>query len=152
MSQAVGSGMARKRVFLDECNSDLGHVFAPKDHVYTAKDFGIAGKDDLKAIDVAVNKKCSIVTVNKDFLDYYRDHPMRKGKWGKYGYGLIFLKRSKLLTRGEQLRRGIRALDWNDTRDHDDLVWVSAEGKTRLERLCHEECAKEFPKEQTEWD
>jgi hypothetical protein len=81
--------MARKRIFLDECNSDLGHVFAPKDHVYTAKDFGITGKEDLKAIDAAVKKKCSIVTVNKDFLDYYRDHPMRKGKWGKYGYGLI---------------------------------------------------------------
>ena len=49
---------------------------------------------------------------------------------------------SKTLTRAE----------WKDTRDHDDLVWVSAEGKTRLERLCHEECAKEFPEEQTEWD
>ena len=55
-------------------------------------------------------------------------------------------------TRDEQLRSGIRALEWKDTRGHDDLVWVSAEGKTRLERLCHEECAKEFPKEQTEWD
>jgi hypothetical protein len=142
-----------KYIFIsDECNSDLRPVFGPKDHVYTAKDFGITGKEDLKAIDAAVQKKCSIVTVNKDFLDYYRDHPMRKGKWGKYGYGLIFLKHSKLLTRGEQLRRGIRALEWKDTRDHDDLVWVSAEGKTRLERLCHEECAKEFPKEQTEWD
>jgi hypothetical protein len=65
-------------------------VFGPKDHVYTAKDFGITGKEDPKAIDAAVQKKCSIVTVNKDFLDYYRDHPMRKGKWGKYGYGLIF--------------------------------------------------------------
>jgi hypothetical protein len=84
--------MARKRVFLDECNSDLGHVFGPKDHVYTARDFGIAGKEDSRAIDEAVRRKCSIVTVNKDFLHYYRDHPMRKGKWGKYGYGLIFLK------------------------------------------------------------
>jgi hypothetical protein len=41
---------------------------------------------------------------------------------------------------------------WEDTRDHDDLVWVSADGRTRLERLRHEECAREFPKEQTEWD
>jgi hypothetical protein len=101
--------MARKRIFLDECNSDLGHVFGPKDHVYTAKDFGISGKEDPRAIDAAVKKKCSIVTVNKDFLDYYRDHPMRKGKWGKYGYGLIFLKPSKQLTRDEQLRRGVRS-------------------------------------------
>jgi hypothetical protein len=144
--------MARKRIFLDECNSDLRPVFGPKDHVYTAKDFGITGKEDPKAIDAAVQKKCSIVTVNKDFVDYYRSHPMRKGKWGKYGYGLIFLKHSKLFSRAEQLRRGIRALEWEDTRDHDDLVWVSADGRTRLERLCHEECAKEFPKEQTEWD
>jgi len=144
--------MARKRIFLDECNSDLGHVFGPKAHVYTAKDFGISGKEDPRAIDAAVKRKCSIVTVNRDFLDYYRDHPMRKGKWGKYGYGLIFLKPSKQLTRDEQLRRGIRALEWDDTREHDDLVWVSADGRTRLERLCHEECAKEFPKEQQEWD
>ncbi len=68
--------MARKRIFLDECNSDLGHVFAPKDHVFTAKHFGILGKADPRAIDAVVKKKCSIVTVNKDFLNYYRDHPM----------------------------------------------------------------------------
>ena len=43
-----------------------------------------AGGLKAKAIDAAVRKKCSIITVNKDFLDYYRDHPMRKGKWGKY--------------------------------------------------------------------
>src|SRR5262249_26717451 len=97
-------------------------------------------------------KKCSIVTVSKDFLNYYRDHPMRNGKWGIYGYGLIFLKHSKQLTREQQLRLGIRTLEWKDTRDHDDLVWVSADGRTRLERLCHEDCAKEFPREQTEWD
>src|ERR1035437_9654975 len=126
--------MARKRSFLDECNNGLGHGVRAKDHVYTAKDFGISGKEDPRAIDAAVKRKCSIVTVNKDFLDYYRDHPMRKGKWGKYGYGLIFLKPSKLLARDEQLRRGIRALEWDDTREHDDLVWVSADGRTRLER------------------
>jgi hypothetical protein len=146
--------MPKKRIFLDECNGDpnLRRVFGPKDHVFTAEDFGIRGKKDPKVIDAAVKEKCTIVTVNKDFVDYYRDHPMRKGKWGIYGYGLIFLKPSKQLTREQQLRRGIRALEWNDTRDHDDLVWVSAGGKTRLERLCHEECAKEFPREQTEWD
>jgi predicted nuclease of predicted toxin-antitoxin system len=60
--------MARKRIFLDECNSDLRSVFGSKDHVYTAKDFGMTGKEDPKAIDAAVQKKCSIVTVNKDFL------------------------------------------------------------------------------------
>jgi hypothetical protein len=111
-------------------------VFGPKDHVFTAEDFGIRGKKDPKVIDAAVEKKCTIVTVNKDFVDYYRDHPMRKGRWGKYGYGLIFLKPSKQLTREEQLRRGIFALEWEDTRDHDDLVWVSADGRTRLVPSC----------------
>ncbi len=97
--------MPKKRIFLDECNGDpnLRRVFAPKDHVFTAEDFGIRGKKDPKVIDAAVKEKCTIVTVNKDFVDYYRSHPMRKGKWGKYGYGLIFLKPSKQLTREEQL-------------------------------------------------
>ena len=137
--------MARKRIFLDECCSDLRSVFGPKDHVYTARDFGIAGKEDSPVIDEAVKRKCTIVTVNKDFLTYYRDHPMRRGKWGKYGYGLIFLKNSHKLSRKRQLRAGVRAVEWDDTREHDDLVWVSADGRTRLERLCHKECAAEFP-------
>ena len=119
------------------------------DHVYTARDCGIAGKEDPQATDEAVRRKRSIVTVNKDFLQYYRDHPMRKGKWGKYGSGLIFLKPSKQLTLAEQLRRGVRSLAWGDTREHDDLAW--ADGRRRLERLGHEECAAEFPKEQREW-
>jgi hypothetical protein len=144
--------MARKRIFLDECNSDLGSVFARKDHVHTTKDFGISGKEDTRAIDEAVRRKCTIVTVNKDFVQYYRTHPMRKGKWGKFGYGLIFLKPSQQLTREQQLRVAVRALEWEDTRDHDDLVWVSADGRTRLERLCHLECAAEFPSDQKEWD
>jgi hypothetical protein len=40
--------MARKRVFLDECVSDLGRVFGPKAHVYTARDLGVAGEGDLR--------------------------------------------------------------------------------------------------------
>jgi hypothetical protein len=143
--------MARKRVFLDECNSDLGHVFGPKDHVYTARDFGIVGEEDTRVIDEAVKRKCLIVTVNKDFVQYYRHHKMRTGKFGTFGYGLIFLKPSTQLTREKQLRIAIRAIEWDDTREHDDLVWVSADGKTRLERLCHPECAAEFPEEQTKW-
>jgi len=120
--------------------------------VYTAKDFGISGKEDARVIDEAFRRKCLIVTVNNDFLQYYRKHPMRAGKRGVYGYGLIFLKASKQLTREQQLRVAVRAVEWADTREHDDLVWVSADGKTRLERLCHPECAAEFPKEQMEWD
>lgn len=144
--------MARKRVFLDECNSDLRHVFGPKDHVYTAKDLGTAGKEDIRVIDKAVERKCLIVTVNKDFVRYYREHPMRKGKFGIYGYGLIFLKPSRNLTREQQLRAALASLEWRDTRDHDDLVYVSGDGRTRLQRLCHPECAAEFPEDQTEWD
>lgn len=144
--------MARKRVFLDECNRDLGHVFGPKDHVYTANAFGIAGQEDTRVIDEAVRRKCLIVTVNKDFVEYYRRHPMRRGKRGTFGYGLIFLMPSRHLAREQQLRIAIRKLEWDDTRRHDDLVWVSADGKTRLERLCHAECAAEFPEEQTKWE
>jgi hypothetical protein len=76
------------------------------DRVYTARDFGIAGKEDPQAIDEAVRRKCSIVSVNKDFLQYYRDHPMRKGKWGKYGYGLIFFEAEQATYSGRAASRG----------------------------------------------
>lgn len=144
--------MARKRVSLDECNSDLRDVFGSKDHVYRARDLGVRGKEDVRVIDEAVKRKCLIITVNKDFVEYYRNHLMRKGKNGAFGYGLIFLKPSKQLTRKEQLRKAMKNLDWQDTRGHDDLVWVAADGRTKLERLCHPECAAEFPEEQKEWE
>ena len=71
----------KKRVFLDECCSELGSVFGQKAHVYTAKDLGVTGKEDLSVIDKAFEKKCLIVTVNKDFVAYYRNHPLRKNGW-----------------------------------------------------------------------
>ena len=89
------SCVAKKRVFLDECVSDLGHVFGAKAHVYKARDLGVNGKEDTRVIETAFQLKCLIVTVNKDFLDYYYNHPRRKGKRGVYFYGLIFLKPSK---------------------------------------------------------
>ncbi len=51
----------KKRVFLDECCSDsnLGSVFGPKAHVYTAKDLGVAKKQDPTVIDRAVKKRMS---------------------------------------------------------------------------------------------
>lgn len=143
--------MAKKRVFLDECCSDLGTVFGQKAHVYRAKDLGVAGKEDTRVIDKAVQFKCLIVTVNKDFVDYYRNHVNRKGKNGTFFYGLIFLKPSKQLTREKQLKMAVNDMQWNDSRMHDDLIMVSADGKTRHERLCHEECAKDFPREEGEW-
>jgi hypothetical protein len=142
----------KKRVFLDECCSELGSVFGTKAHVYTAKDLGVTGKEDPRVIDKAVDKKCLIVTVNKDFVGYYRNHPRRKGKNGEYFYGLIFLKHSKQLRRKRQLEIALDGIAWDDTRQHDDLIRVSADGRTRHERLCHPWCAAEFPKEETEWD
>jgi len=93
-----------------------------------------------------------IVTVNDDFVDYYRNHPRRRRKNGQYFYGLIFLKHSNQLPRKKQLEIAMRDIAWNETRQHDDLIRVSADGRTRHERLCHAECAKEFPKWETDWD
>jgi hypothetical protein len=102
-------------------------------------------------IEKAITKRCLIVTVNKDFLDYYRNHASRRGKKGVYFYGLIFLKASKSMTKKDQLKRALKAVAWDESRDHDDLILVSAEGKTKHERLCHPECAAEFSADQTEW-
>lgn len=145
--------MAKKRVFLDECcgEADLRGCFPPKAHVYVAADFGARGKEDPAVIDEAIKRGCLIITVNRDFVDYYRNHVRRKGKNGMYFYGLIFLKPSKVKTRRDQLQKALKEIAWEETRDHDDLVVVSATGKTRHERLCHPECAAEFPAEQAEW-
>lgn len=139
--------MARKRVFLDEClDPDLARVFGPKDHVYTARDLGVTGKQDTTVIDKAVRRKCLIVTCNKDFVRYYRRHPLRQGSRLPFFYGMIFLGPTRILTRQKQLRRGLQEIAWDETRRHDDLVTVLADGSTRHERLCHPECAKEFAK------
>lgn len=143
--------MAKKRVFLDECCSELTTVFSEKAHVRTAKDLGVMGKEDLKVIDKAVDAKCLIITVNKDFVDYYRDHPRRKGKNGEFFYGLIYLKPSKQLPRIKQLQMALRTMEWRETRMHDDLIVVAGDGRTKHERLCHPECAEIFPKEQQVW-
>jgi Domain of unknown function (DUF5615) len=145
--------VAKKRVFLDECcgEDDLKSCFPVKSHVYVAADFGVRGKEDTTVIDRAIERGCLIITVNKDFVDYYRRHPRRKGKNGTFFFGLLFLKPSKIMTRREQLQAALRDIAWNDTRQHDDLIYVSAEGKTRHIRLCHPECAAEFPADQGEW-
>lgn len=147
------NSVAKKRVFLDECCSkdDLSACFPPKTHIYSAKDLEVQGKEDTRVIDAAIKKHCVIVTVNKDFLDYYRDHRARKGKRGMWFWGLIFLKPSKTLTRRQQLGIALRSIAWEESRQHDDLIMVSSDGKTRHERLCHPECAAVFPKEQMEW-
>jgi len=145
--------MAKKRVFLDECcgEDDLKDCFPSKAHVYRAKDFGVSGKEDPAVIDHAIKRGCLIITVNKDFIDYYRNHTFRKGKNGTFFYGLIFLKASKSMSRQTQLKAALKEIAWTETRQHDDLIFVSAEGKTKHERLCHPECAAKFPADQTEW-
>jgi hypothetical protein len=122
-----------------------------KAHVYLAKDLDVRGQEDTRVIDKAVSHKCAIVTVNQDFLEYYRDHPWRRGKNGTFFYGLIFLKPSHRYSRKEQLKLGLQDIAWGETRRHDDIVFVSAAGKTRHERLCHKECAAAFPRGQREW-
>lgn len=145
--------LAKKRVFLDECcgEDDLKDCFPTKAHVYGAKDFGVSGKEDPTVIDHAIKRGCLIITVNKDFIDYYRNHALRKGKNGTFFYGLIFLKTSKIMSRQAQLKTALKEIAWTESRRHDDLIFVSAEGKTKHERLCHPECAAVFPPDQTEW-
>ena len=145
--------MAKKRVFLDECcgEEDLANCFPSKAHVYRAKDFGVSGKEDPTVIDHAIKRRCLIITVNKDFIDYYRNHTFRKGKKGRFFYGLIFLKASKVMSREKQLKAALKVIAWTNTRQHDDLIFVSAEGKTKHERLCHPECAAEFHADQAGW-
>jgi hypothetical protein len=141
----------KKRVFLDECcgEDDLKDCFPPKAHVYRAKDFGVRGKEDPTVIDHAIKRGCLIITVNKDFVDYYRNHAYRKGKSGTFFYGLIFLKPSKTMSRQAQLSVALKEIAWTETRQHDDLVFVSAEGRTKHQRLCHPECAVSFPVDQS---
>ena len=122
--------MAKKRVFLDECcgDHDFKSCFPLKSHVYVTADFGIRGREDTTVIDHAVRRGCLIVTVNKDFLDYYRNHRLRKGRNVTWFYGLILLKPSNVMTRREQLQAALRDFARDETRQHDDLVIVSAEG------------------------
>jgi Domain of unknown function (DUF5615) len=137
--------VARKRVFLDEqLEPFLKICFGRKAHVYTAGDLGVRGFEDARVIDRAVRKKCMVVTKNRDFVDYYRNHPLRKGHSVSYFYGLIFLKPCSSLSDEVRLRRALTEIAWDETRDHDDLVTVHANGSTSHERLCHEECAREL--------
>lgn len=140
--------MAKKRVFLDECvgREELAGLFGRKAHIYTARDLGVTGKEDTTVITRAIEKKCLIVTVNKDFLTFYKNHPHRKMSF--FFYGLIFLSPSKTLTRRQQLQKALQETAWAETRDHDDLIIVHADGRSRHQRLCHPECAKEFEEQE----
>lgn len=136
--------MAKKRVFLDEClgREEISGLFGSRAHIYTANDLGVTATEDTRVISKAFEKKCLIITANKDFVDFYKNHPARKS--GAFFYGLIFLAPSKSLSRRDQLKKALREIEWTETRRHDDLITVYADAATRHERLCHPGCAKQF--------
>jgi hypothetical protein len=137
--------MARKRVFLDEhIEPQLKRCFGAKAHIHTARDLGVCGNEDRRVIDAAVRRKCLIVTKNKDFVDYYRKHPLRTSGKVSFFYGLIYLMPSSVLSTEERLKKALRDVAWRETREHDDLITVYADGRTYHERLCHPECAAQF--------
>ena len=144
--------MAKKRVFLDECCGDDGlkSCFPSKASSFVAADFGLRGKEDPPS-SIRLSRKNASSSQSTKISWTIPQTPPRKGRKLPFFYGLIFLKASKVKTRREQLQAALKAIDWGDTRDHDDLIFVSAQGKTRHERLCHPECAAEFPADQGEW-
>ena len=124
--------MATLRVLLDEdVSTELKDVFPKKIQVHTVAALGMSGKEDRLVIEEAIQKKCLIVTANNDFVDFYKNHDWRKGHDGRYFYGLIFLKHSKVLTRSQQLKLAIKEIDPR----YDDILTVSASGHVTRQRL-----------------
>ena len=107
------------------------HLFPKKVQVYTVPELGLSGKEDRIVIEEGVRKKCLIVTANKDFVPEYRKHEWRKGKDGRFFYGLIFLKESRSLTRIEQLKLAMKKIDYKC----DDIITVTASGEIKRERI-----------------
>ena len=132
VSSVYSIKMARSRVLLDEDIPDaLRTVFPRKTQVSTVAEIGFSGKEDRLVIEEAVRLKSLIVTADKDFVPAYRKHDWRKGKDGRFFWGLIFLKPSKTLTQSEQLKIAIKAID----RQYDDIITVSATGRIHGERV-----------------
>jgi predicted nuclease of predicted toxin-antitoxin system len=124
--------VAKLRVLLDEdIAAQLEDAFPRKIQVYTVAGLGMSGADDITVVEEAVSKKCLIVTANKDFVPVYRNHPWRKGRDRRYFWGLIFLKNSTAMSKVEQLKRAIKAIDTQ----FDDILTVSSTGLVSRERL-----------------
>ena len=124
--------MAKIRVLLDEnIDPELKAAFGKKIPVYTVSDLDLSGAEDKLVIEAAVHKKCLIVTANYDFVEFYRNHEWRKGRDGRFFYGLIFLRHSTTKTRLQQLKAAIKQI----RPDHDDLITVSSAGVVSHEQL-----------------
>jgi Domain of unknown function (DUF5615) len=137
----------KKRVFLDEdIDPSLSKVFGARAHVYTAKALGVLGCDDTAVITAAIKKGCLIVTANKDFIGYYRKHPLRGPN--SFFYGLIFLSAHGSFEQKRQLRDAMKQFSWAETRMHDGLVVAYSDGKVCREWLCHVDCAKDFAEQE----
>jgi predicted nuclease of predicted toxin-antitoxin system len=132
--------LGKLRALLDEdIPDDLKSLFPKKTQVYTVAGLGLSGIEDRLVIEEAVHKKCLIVTANKDFVPEYRDHEWRKGKDGRFFWGLIFLRASKSMTQSDQLKRGIKAIN----PQYDDIITVSATGHISRERMKGHDLKKE---------
>lgn len=138
----------RKRVLLDEhLSAEIAEVFGTRDHVYLAKDVGLEGKPDRDVIKFAINKKCLIITNDEGLVNDYRNHPQRRSKRGvRFFYGLIYVRADSDITRKRHIAQAVKEMAWGESRQHDDLVIISRDGKTEHYRLCHTECAAEFDK------
>ncbi len=147
-STKLWANTVRKRVLLDEhLSEDIAGVFGPRDHVYLAKDVDLKGKPDRDVIDFAINKKCLIITNDAGLVNDYRNHPQRRSKRGiQFFYGLIYVRADSDVARKRHIAIAVREMAWGESRQHDDLVIVSRDGKTEHYRLCHAECAAEFDK------
>jgi predicted nuclease of predicted toxin-antitoxin system len=124
--------VAKLRVLLDEdIPPELEAAFPRKTQVYTVAGLGMSGAEDIAVIEEAVSKKCLIVTANRDFVPVYRNHEWRTGRDRRYFWGLIFLKNSNTMSKLEQLKRAIKAID----NQFDDILTVSSRGLVTRERL-----------------
>ena len=124
--------MAKLRVLLDEdVDVQVRAAFPKSLQVYTVAALGISGANDTFVIEEAIARKCLIVTANKDFVDFYKNHEWRKGRDGRFFYGLIFLKSSRTISQLDQLKLAIKEIEHR----YDDLLTVYANGTVTRERL-----------------
>jgi hypothetical protein len=124
--------MAKLRVLLDEnLGPELKKAFGRKITVHTISDLGISGAGDPEVIEEAVHRKCLIVTADKKFVDTYRNHEWRKGRDGRFFYGLVFLTESATTGQLRQLKLAVQKI----RPEHDDLISFSSGNSVTVEKL-----------------
>lgn len=134
--------MGKLRVLLDEdVDVQAKSAFARKVMVYTVGGLGLKGKEDRIIVEEAVERKCVIVTANKDFVPEYKNHEWRKGKDGRYFWGLIFLKHSKAMSQSDRITLAIKQI----VPLYDDVLTVSGTGLVTRERLGGPAVSKRSP-------